>query len=108
LKRRRGGYSASVSNADPLAAPAPPPEGRRAKAARMTHRGVLYLQAGVLVVLALVVLLLAVDNTSDAPLHWVVGDTQAPVVWIVLVSALVGWLAGIMTAVVFRRRTRRP
>jgi uncharacterized integral membrane protein len=55
-----------------------------------------------------VIVLLALDNRNDAQLSWVVGDTTAPVVWIVLFSAIVGWVAGVVTHMLIRRRTRAP
>jgi uncharacterized integral membrane protein len=40
-------------------------------------------------------------------LSWVVGTSHASLVWIILVAAVLGWLLGIATSVVFRLRTRR-
>jgi uncharacterized integral membrane protein len=40
-------------------------------------------------------------------LSWVVGTGHASLVWIILASAVLGWLLGIVTSVVFRLRTRR-
>ena len=71
------------------------------------RQGTAYAQAVALGALGLIVLLLAVANTNRTTLHWIVGSTRAAVVWIVLVSAGVGWLAGLVTAVLFRRRVRR-
>jgi len=41
-------------------------------------------------------------------LDWVVGSTHASLVWIILAAAVLGWLLGIATSIVFRYRTRRP
>ena len=57
--------------------------------------------------LAVVVVALALDNRDEARVGWVVGDTTASVVWIVLAAAFVGWLAGIVTHIIIRRRTRK-
>ena len=84
------------------------PETRREHARRMGGRAKLYLSLLLLAALVLVIVLLALDNRNDAQLSWVVGDTTAPVVWIVLASAFVGWLAGIVTHMLVRRRTRAP
>ena len=46
-------------------------------------------------------------NTHTAKLDWVVGSTRASLSWIILAAAIFGWLLGIATAVVVRRRTRR-
>jgi len=40
-------------------------------------------------------------------LDWAVGSTKASLVWIILAAAVLGWLLGIATSVVFRHRTRR-
>ncbi len=88
--------------------PGLPRETRREHARRMGSRARLYASLILLAVLVLAIVLLALDNRSDARLSWVVGDTEAPVVWIVLVSAIVGWLAGILTGAIVRRRTRAP
>jgi uncharacterized integral membrane protein len=83
-------------------------ETRRQHARRMGSRAKLYASLVLLAALVLVIVLLALDNRNDARLSWVVGNTEAPVVWIVLVAAIVGWLAGIVTGAVVRRRTRAP
>jgi uncharacterized integral membrane protein len=40
-------------------------------------------------------------------LSWVVGKSHASLVWIILAAAVLGWLLGITTSVIFRLRTRR-
>jgi uncharacterized integral membrane protein len=85
-----------------------PRESRREHARRMGSRAKLYTGLIVLAALVLVIVLLALDNRNDAQLSWVVGDTNAPVVWIVLFSAIVGWVAGVVTHMLIRRRTRAP
>ncbi|MGZ4337764.1 MAG: LapA family protein [Gaiellaceae bacterium] len=37
---------------------------------------------------------------------YVVGNTQARLVWLVIISAITGWVLGIVTAFLIRRRTR--
>jgi hypothetical protein len=49
----------------------------------------------------LVVLISA--NTRTAKLDGVVGSTHASLVWVILAAAVLGWLLGITTAVVFRQ-----
>jgi uncharacterized integral membrane protein len=78
------------------------------KRARHAHRARLYAYAGGAVVLVTILIVLASANTRSVKLSWAVGSTQASLVWIVLATAIVGWLLGITTAVVFRYRTRRP
>jgi uncharacterized integral membrane protein len=82
------------------------PRGRRIR--RHGHRVRLYTWA-VLLVLALVVLIaLIAANTRQVRINWVFGHSTAALVWIVVVSAIVGWIAGIATSVLFRRLTRKP
>jgi len=84
-----------------------PVEPRGVRLRRHGHRVRLYTWAVVLVALLVVVIALAVANTSRVKLSWVVGKTHASLVWIVLAAAVLGWLLGITTGIVFRMRTRR-
>lgn len=82
-------------------------EPRRVRLLRHGHRAGLYAWAFVLLALLVIVVALAVANTRQVQLHWVVGASRASLVWIVLAAAILGWLVGIATAIVFRLRTRR-
>jgi uncharacterized integral membrane protein len=84
-----------------------PVEARGARLRRHSHRTGLYTWAFLLVALLVVVIALAVANTRQVKLSWVVGTTHASLVWIILATAVLGWLLGIVTGVVFRLRTRR-
>jgi len=84
-----------------------PVESRGERLRRHGHRTRLYLWAFVLVALLVVVIALAVANTRQVELSWVVGDSHASLVWIILATAVLGWLLGIATGIVFRMRTRR-
>jgi uncharacterized integral membrane protein len=46
-------------------------------------------------------------ENAPAKLDWVVGDSDASLVWIILAAAILGWLLGIAASVAFRLRTRR-
>ena len=74
-------------------------------------RGAFAAIAGIIVIRhpggSLLVIALAVENTRQVKLSWVVGTTQASLIWIVFAAAALGWLLGIATSVVFRLRTRR-
>jgi uncharacterized integral membrane protein len=59
------------------------------------------------VLLVVVVVALAVANTRTVKVSWVVGSTRQSLVWILLVTAILGWLLGIVTSVILRFRTRR-
>jgi len=90
------------------AAPPPSPEEPRSERLRRHgRRARLYGWAVALVALLVVVIALVVANTRQVQLSWVVGKTHASLVWIVLAAAILGWLLGIVTSIVFRLRTRR-
>jgi uncharacterized integral membrane protein len=94
---------------EPQQAPPPtePVETRAERLRRHGRRTKLYAWAFAVVALLVVVIALAVANTRQVKLSWVVGTTRASLVWIVLTAAVLGWLLGIATSVVFRLRTRR-
>ncbi len=73
---------------------------------RKAHRIRLYLYAFFIVALLVCLVALAVANTDKVEFSWVVGSARVSLVWIVIFSAILGWLLGIVTGVVFRWRTR--
>lgn len=75
---------------------------------RHGKRAGLYVWAFVAVALLVILIALIVANTRSVKLDYVFGSGQASLVWIVLAAAILGWLLGIVTSVVLRRRTRRP
>ena len=82
-------------------------EPRRERLRRHGHRSALYTLAFSFVALLVVLIALVVANTGRVKLSWVVGSGHASLVWIILASAVLGWLLGIVTSSVFRLRTRR-
>jgi uncharacterized integral membrane protein len=84
-----------------------PVELRRARLRRHGHRTGLYTLAFILVALLVVLIALVIANTRQVKLSWVLGTSHASLVWIIVASAVLGWLLGILTSVVFRLRTRR-
>ena len=84
-----------------------PAEPRGARFRRLGHRTGLYAWAFFLVALLTVVIALAIANTRQVKLNWIVGTSHASLVWIILAAAVLGWLLGIVTSVVFGVRTRR-
>jgi uncharacterized integral membrane protein len=73
---------------------------------RKAHRSGLYLYAFFTVALLVCLVALAVANARQVEFSWVVGSSEVSLVWIVIFSAILGWLLGIVTSVVFRWRTR--
>jgi uncharacterized integral membrane protein len=88
--------------------PLPSVESRGQQLARHGHRVRLYAGAVALVALLAVLIVLISKNTGAVKLDWAIGSTHASLVWIILAAAIIGWLIGITTAVVFHHRTRRP
>jgi len=89
----------------PTAATRSEPRGERLR--RHGHRTGLYTWAFGAVALLVVLIALVVANTRQVKLSWVLGTGRASLVWIILAAAVLGWLLGILTSVVFRLRTRR-
>jgi uncharacterized integral membrane protein len=81
-------------------------ESRGQQMLRHGRRARLYAWA-ILAVAALVVLIVLIAaNVRSVKLDWVVGSTHASLIWIILAAAVLGWLLGIATSVIFRYRTR--
>jgi uncharacterized integral membrane protein len=93
-----------VSGDESAAAGEAPDERRR----RYRRRRALYLRAFVLGASLVVLVALIVANTRQVKISWVFGSSSTSLVWIIIVAAALGWIAGITTSVVFRRRTRAP
>jgi uncharacterized integral membrane protein len=91
-----------------MAQPGPASESRGARAFRLTTRTGQYAALTVLLLAAIYLVLLVVRNTTKVKLDYVFGSGHAAVLWIVIVSAIVGWVLGIATSIVIRYRTRRP
>jgi uncharacterized integral membrane protein len=84
-----------------------PVEPRSVRLRRHGRRARLYTSAFALVALLVIVLAVAAANTGKVKLHWVFGTSDASVLWIVVATAVLGWLLGIATSVTFALRTRR-
>lgn len=82
-------------------------ESRSERIRRHGRRTGLYAWAFGLIGLLVILIALSVANTGQVKLSWVLGTGHASLVWIILAAAVLGWLLGIVTSVVFRSRTRR-
>ena len=82
-------------------------EPRLVRLRRHGHRTALYTSAIGVLALLVALIALVIANTSKVKLSWVLGSGHTSLVWIIVVSAILGWLLGIATSVVFRLRTRR-
>src|SRR5665647_815755 len=101
------------------AEPAEPPTGpavtmevsgetRGARFARKAHRTRLYLYAGVAVALLVVLTALVIANTGRVKVSWVFGSSSVSLVWLVIFSAILGVLLGMVLGALFHWRSREP
>ena len=60
----------------------------------------------VLFVLAWVIAFI-VENTHTVAVHWVFATTRTSLIWVIVVSALLGLLVGVLLSQLHRRRWRR-
>ena len=100
-----------MSGRDDLGAAQRPPiaeELSRDRTRRHARRAGMYVQAVLAVTLLVVIVALILANRRTVTVSWVVGSSRQSVVWIVLVTAVLAWLLGMFTSILFRRRTRAP
>jgi uncharacterized integral membrane protein len=83
-------------------------ETRLQRGMRYSHRTGLY-AALVLGIVAIVLLILLIArNARQVRVDYVFGHSQTALIWLVVISAITGWVLGIVTAFLVRRRTRWP
>jgi uncharacterized integral membrane protein len=82
-------------------------ESRRERAMRYGHRGSLYASLVLGIIAAVLLILLIARNTKEVRFDYVVGHARTALIWLVVISAIAGWVLGIVTAYLVRRRTRR-
>jgi uncharacterized integral membrane protein len=83
-------------------APGPPAASRER---RIAARQWGWIVLAVLLIVVLVALIVA--NTESVRVDWVFGSDRQPLVGVLFVAALVGWVLGILTTYFVRRRTRQ-
>ena len=81
-------------------------ESRLRRGIRYSHRTGLYASLVVAIATIVVLILLIAQNTRRVKVDYVVGSSQTRLIWLVIVSAITGWVLGIVTAFLIRRRTR--
>jgi uncharacterized integral membrane protein len=81
-------------------------ETRFQRGLRYGHRTALY--GSILVALAVIVYLifLIARNADVVTFDYVFGDAHTRLIWLIVISAIAGWVLGIITAFLIRRRTR--
>ena len=83
-------------------------ETRGARFARKAHRTGLYLYLGATVVLLVFLTALVIANTGHVKVSWVFGSSSVSLVWLVIFSAILGLLLGLVLGALFHWRTRTP
>jgi uncharacterized integral membrane protein len=81
-------------------------ETRMQRSLRYGHRTGLYATLILGIAAVVLLILLIARNTRQVRLDYVVGHTNAGLIWLVVISAITGWVLGIVTAFLVRRRTR--
>jgi uncharacterized integral membrane protein len=99
-------HQATVSGAASAGPPGPETRGERLR--RLGRRGRLHGYAFVAVAMFAFLIALAASNTARVKVSWVFGTSRVALVWLVLFTAILGWLLGILITSAFRWRTRAP
>ena len=88
----------------------PPTEGesRTARARGYARRTYLHGSAIAVVVVVVLLVILIAENTRRVKVGWVFGYSHVSLVFLVLFAAVLGWLLGIVTGILVRRRSRTP
>jgi uncharacterized integral membrane protein len=86
--------------------PAYVPESRLQRGVRYSHRTGLYVALAIALATIVFLILLIARNTRQIKVDYVFGSTQTRLIWLVIISAITGWVLGIVTAFLIRRRTR--
>jgi uncharacterized integral membrane protein len=85
-----------------------PLETRGDRFRRQARRTRLHLYALAAVALLAFLIALAALNTTRVKVSWVFGSSHVSLVWLVLFTAILGWLLGNLTTAAFHWRTREP
>ena len=81
-------------------------ESRFRRGLRYGHSTGLYVALAVAIAAIVFLILLISRNTRQVKLDYVVDSTQTRLIWLIVISAITGWILGIITAFLVRRRTR--
>jgi uncharacterized integral membrane protein len=57
-------------------------------------------------VLVAVLVSLAASNTADVKVNWLIGSSRVSLVWLVLLTAVIAWVLGLLASVRFQWLTR--
>ncbi len=64
----------------------------------------LWLSLALLILLAAYVIAFVIGNTDEASVNFIFGEARTSLIWVILLSVLVGLIAGVLLSQVYRRR----
>jgi len=73
---------------------------------RNARQGGLHIYAVGVVALVAVLIGLAASNTADVKVNWLIGSSRVSLVWLVLLTAIIAWVLGLLASVRFQWLTR--
>jgi uncharacterized integral membrane protein len=82
-------------------------ETRRERTLRYSHRTGLWVALVVAIAVLVFLILLVARNTRQVRLDYVFSSTETALIWLIVISAICGWVLGIATSLFIRLRTRR-
>lgn len=81
-------------------------ETRAERFRRYARQAGLHAYAVGVVVLVAVLIALAASNTADVKVNWLFGSAHVSLVWLVLLTAVIAWLLGLLASLRFQWLTR--
>jgi uncharacterized integral membrane protein len=72
-----------------------------------SHRARMWVLVIAAVVVLVYIILLIAENAHRVKVHYVVGTSNTRLIWLIIIVGLLGWLLGIATSSIIRRRSRR-
>jgi len=67
----------------------------------------LWLALGLLAVVVAYVIAFVIENSKRVTIHWVLASSHSSVIWLIVVTLLIGLAAGLLISLLYRRRRRR-
>jgi uncharacterized integral membrane protein len=81
-------------------------ETRLQRGLRYGHFTGLYFAAVIAIAVLVFLILLIARNTDQVKFDYVFSSARTALIWLIVISAIAGWVLGIVTAFLIRRRTR--
>jgi uncharacterized integral membrane protein len=83
-------------------------ETRWERSRRYGHRTGLWTALIIAIAVLVFLILLVARNTRQVKLDYVFDSTKTALIWLIIISAISGWVLGIVTSFLVRHRTRGP